>query len=278
MSQSQTPHNITGRWRPREGEWHLKLTQQISGPGGIGPLIEQVLELTGKGAWVLKVSGHYFWNGIQVEGNVLGALEREFIEVNPGLLHCKQILYHLSHRGIPSSLKLTPNPSSIPKFILQGIPFGVWVVLGSCASSCCQQGAIVGLAGSPFSGEKQGERTWVESTEGAWARPCPAQLLLQIHRCRTLILVWTQCLTARNTGFSSNTYSFVETLENTKNKTLYNLLLVITIVNGVYHSSCLYVFIEIDSWFITVKNEYFVNMVTFFLILFFGCTTQHVGP
>ena len=115
---------------------------------------------------------------------------------------------------------------------------------------------------------------------GARARPCPAQLLLQIHRCWTLILVWTHCLTARNTGFSSNTYSFVETLETTKNKTLYNLLLVITIVNGAYHSSCLYVFIEIDSWFITVKNEYFVNMVTFFfffLILFFGCTTQHVG-
>ena len=126
----------------------------------------------------------------------------------------------------------------------------------------------MGLPGSPFSGEKLGERTWVESTEGARARPCPAQLLLQIHRCWTLILVWTHCLTARNTGFSSNTYSFVETLETTKNKTLYNLLLVITIVNGVYHSSCLYVFIEIDSWFITVKNEYFVNMVTFFFFFF----------
>ena len=81
--------------------------------------------------------------------------------------------------------------------------------------------------------------------------------------------MWTHCLTARNTGFSSSTYSFVETLENTKNKPPYNLLLVITIVNGVYHSSCLYVFVEIDSWFITVKNEYFVNMVTFFFNFIF---------
>ena len=235
--------------------------------------------------------GAYWEGGLSAKG--LGSL---FLKWDPGRRECPGSPRKGVHRGQPRSsalqanslppepprkpipLKLTPNPSSIPKFILQGIPFGVWVALGSCASSCCQQGAIVGLAGSPFSGEKQGERIWVESTEGAWARPCPAQLLLQIHRCRTLILVWTQCLTARNTGFSSNTYSFVETLENTKNKTLYNLLLVITIVNGVYHSSCLYVFIEIDSWFITVKNEYFVNMVTFFLILFFGCTTQHVGP
>ena len=131
----------------------------------------------------LSAKGHYFWNGIQVEGNVLGALEREFIEVNQGLLHCKQILYYLSHQGSPSSLKLTPNPSSIPKSILQGVPLGVWVSLGSCASSCCQQGAIVGLAGRDSSGEKPGERTWVGSTEGARARPCPAQLLLQIRRC-----------------------------------------------------------------------------------------------
>lgn len=75
----QAPHVTVGKWRPREREWLLKVTQQISGPGGIDPEgagLGACWEggLSAKGLSLLSIKCD------QVEENVLGDLEREFIE------------------------------------------------------------------------------------------------------------------------------------------------------------------------------------------------------
>lgn len=59
-------------------------------------------------------------------------------------------------------LKAQPKSIHHPEIHPPGNSTWCLVRLGGCASSCCQKGAMVGLAGSYFSGEKPGERTWVE--------------------------------------------------------------------------------------------------------------------
>ena len=41
--------------------------------------------------------------------------------LNPGLPHCRQTLYHLSHQGSPLDKGLIPVPAKISRILLQGM-------------------------------------------------------------------------------------------------------------------------------------------------------------
>ena len=64
---------------------------------------------------------------------------------NPGLLHCRQILYQLSHKGSPRYQKQAPNINKMRiSFLNDGI---LWLSLGSSFMMKRQMGAFWYVAG-----------------------------------------------------------------------------------------------------------------------------------
>ena len=135
---------------------YLAVCRTFSSPRGLCPLemVDPLLSSCNKPFTSVGFSRPEYWNRVGCHSLLQGIIQNQGL--NLGLLHCRQILYHLSHQGSPftySHIQSSLGPES-PQLRTTGRPATIFEPLKSSIVGTSKVGMMLTLIFLVYKSEK----------------------------------------------------------------------------------------------------------------------------